>query len=138
MSLLKFIDRLTRIDWMIRREATGPSEEFARKLGISRSMLMENLREMKELGAEVCYCAHRRTYYYKNTFELIIGSTSRGQTKGGLMRTSNAMDGAFPVGSIRHIVSKPTFARSPFDVDLLDRMLKEVSAEMRGTASWKD
>jgi GTP-sensing pleiotropic transcriptional regulator CodY len=49
MSLLKSIERLQRIDYLIRKEATGTSDEFAEKVGICRSMLMENLREMKEL-----------------------------------------------------------------------------------------
>lgn len=83
MSLLKSIDRLIRIDAMVRREGTGPSEEFAKKLGISRSMLMENLREMKELGAEICFCPHRRTYFYANNFDLVIGNIGRANVKGG-------------------------------------------------------
>lgn len=83
MSLLKSIDRLKRIDSMIRRQATGTSDEFARKLGISRSMLMENLREMKELGAEICFCPHRRSYFYANEFGLLIGKASKNRIRGG-------------------------------------------------------
>ncbi|MFN7600517.1 MAG: hypothetical protein ACK5R0_03865 [Bacteroidota bacterium] len=83
MSLLKSIDRLKSIDTMIRRQATGTSDEFARKLGISRSMLMENLREMKDLGACICFCAHRRTYFYTTDFGLLIGNVSKNKIKGG-------------------------------------------------------
>jgi hypothetical protein len=83
MSLLKSIDRLKSIDTMIRRQATGTSDEFARKLGISRSMLMENLREMKDLGASICFCPHRRTYFYTSEFGLVIGNVSKQKIQGG-------------------------------------------------------
>lgn len=72
MSLLKYVDRLKRMDDLIRRKATGRAGEFASKLGISRSMLMENLREMKEMGAQIYYCPHRRSYYYVNDFNFLI------------------------------------------------------------------
>jgi biotin operon repressor len=89
MSLLKSIDRLKRIDTMIRQQATGTSDEFARKLGISRSMLMENLREMKDLGASICFCPHRRTYFYTTEFGLLIGNISKDKVKGGSIVWSN-------------------------------------------------
>ncbi|HTH58446.1 MAG TPA: HTH domain-containing protein [Cyclobacteriaceae bacterium] len=74
MSLLKYIDRLKRMDSLIKKEVTGTSNEFAEKLGISRSMLMENLNELKELGAEIAYCSYRRTYHYTNKFSIVIGA----------------------------------------------------------------
>ncbi|MFO0266599.1 MAG: hypothetical protein ACK51D_06590 [Cyclobacteriaceae bacterium] len=83
MSLLKSIERLQRIDYLIRKEATGTSDEFAEKVGICRSMLMENLREMKELGAQIFYCRHRRSYCYVNEFNLLIGDTSKNKLKAG-------------------------------------------------------
>jgi biotin operon repressor len=83
MSLLKTINRLQRIHHFIKTEATGTSGEFSEKLGISRSMLMENLREMKELGAQIFYCRHRRSYCYVNEFNLLIGDTSKNKLKAG-------------------------------------------------------
>ena len=50
MSLLKSIERLKRIDYFLKKEATGTGDEFAEKIGISRSTLMENLREMKKFN----------------------------------------------------------------------------------------
>jgi len=64
-------------------KATGTSGQFARKLGISRSMLMENLREMKNLGAAICFCPHRRTYFYTSEFGLLIGNVTKQKIKGG-------------------------------------------------------
>ncbi len=49
MSLLKSIDRLKRLDWFIKKEATGTAGDFSEKIGISRSMLMINLDEMREM-----------------------------------------------------------------------------------------
>jgi biotin operon repressor len=53
MSLLKYIDRLKRMDDLIRRKATGSPEEFSQKLNISRSQLLQDLKELKELGAPI-------------------------------------------------------------------------------------
>ena len=83
MGLLKSIERLQRMDYFIRKEATGTSDEFASKIGICRSMLMENLAEMKELGAQLSYCPRRRSYVYLNDFTLIIGSNAKNMARGG-------------------------------------------------------
>jgi hypothetical protein len=87
MSLLKSIERLQRLDYFIRKEATGSSAEFAKKLGICRSMLMENLGEMKELGAQLNYCPRRRSYVYLNEFTLIIGKDTKNKARGGFGNT---------------------------------------------------
>lgn len=88
MSLLKSIGRLKRMDHFIRKECSGTSEEFAQKLGICRSMLMENIREMKELGADVGYCPRRKSYVYKNDFSLIIGTGLKNGLRGGRGETA--------------------------------------------------
>ena len=84
MSLLKSIERIKRIDDLIKKECTGTAREFAVKVGISRSMLMENIREMRELGAEIEYCPFRRSYYYITGFNLIIGYESKKRIVGGV------------------------------------------------------
>jgi len=61
------------MDDLIRRKATGTPEEFACRLGIKKTMLMEELQELRSLGAEITYCRIRFTYYYLNAFELKIG-----------------------------------------------------------------
>ena len=72
MSILKYIDRARRMDDLIRRKATGSAEEFARRLGVSRRILMENLNDLKELGAPICYDDCCKSYYYKNEFSLFF------------------------------------------------------------------
>lgn len=87
MSLLKYVERLKRMDDLIRRKATGTPEEFARRLGLGKSVLMDELRELKELGAVVTYCKERQSYYYKEDFVLKIGSlnsSKQHQFKGGM------------------------------------------------------
>lgn len=73
MSLLKYIDRLSRMDDLIRRKATGTPEEFSRRLGLGKSVLMDELRDLKDLGAKIGYCRERRSYYYQEEFVLKIG-----------------------------------------------------------------
>ncbi len=72
MSLLKYLERAKRIDDLIRRKATGSAEEFSHKLGISRSVLMDHLRDMRDLGAPIRFCDTRHSYYYEEEFSFII------------------------------------------------------------------
>jgi biotin operon repressor len=72
MSILKYIDRLKRMDDLIRRKATGNAEEFSRKLGISVSVLKENIGEMRELGAEIEFCRESKSYFYKKKGHMLI------------------------------------------------------------------
>lgn len=64
MPVTRYIDRLRRMDDLIRKRATGPPDEFAKRLGIKKSTLMIYLKEAKELGAPVMYCRDSQTYYY--------------------------------------------------------------------------
>ncbi|MEI6049338.1 MAG: hypothetical protein WCS03_10610 [Bacteroidota bacterium] len=64
MSLIKYIERLRRIDSLISMMATGTPEEFAEKMGIKRSTLFESLQEMREIGVDIKYSFIRQSYYY--------------------------------------------------------------------------
>jgi Predicted transcriptional regulator len=87
MSLLKYIGRLKRMDDLIRRKATGTPDEFAERLGISKSMLMINLAEIKEMGVMIEFDSVKQTYMYVNgcglriEFEVPIEDMNR--LKGG-------------------------------------------------------
>jgi DNA-binding IclR family transcriptional regulator len=65
MSVLRYFRKLQMLDNYISRKATGNQEEFAQKTRMSRSMLNEYLKEMKEMGFPISYCKHRNTYYYE-------------------------------------------------------------------------
>jgi predicted DNA-binding transcriptional regulator YafY len=75
MNLIDSVERLKKMDALIKRRDTGTSKEFAQKIGISRSMLMHNLCEMKALGAEISFCSYRRSYCYDNDFSIVIGKS---------------------------------------------------------------
>lgn len=85
MSLLKYIERLKRMDDLIRRKATGSVDEFAGKLGISRSQVSQDLLELRQLGAPIKYCNYRKTYYYENDVSLIFDFVKGGnKIRGGV------------------------------------------------------
>ena len=87
MSLLKYIERLRRIDYMISMMSTGTPEEFAEKLGIRRSTLFQSLQEMRGMGVNIKYSCIRQSYYYadsrrikvklENTFSETIDSDNQ-------------------------------------------------------------
>lgn len=72
MSLFKYLDRIKRIDALVRKKATGTPDEFAKKLGISKSMLILNLNELKKLDAPIEYSTIYRSYIYKKDYILSI------------------------------------------------------------------
>jgi len=66
MCLIKYVNRLERIDALIFKKATGTPEEFAEKLGMSRSTLFQTLQEMRYMGADIRYSCSSQSYYYGN------------------------------------------------------------------------
>ncbi len=85
MSILKYVERLDRMNNLIQRKSTGDPDEFARKLGITKSMLMKNLRDMRDLGAKISYCKTRESYQYEDEFCIFIGNSKdfKSRIKGG-------------------------------------------------------
>ena len=73
MSINKYITRIERMDTLIRRKATGTPTEFAKRMGISRSTLMESLRFMKTRGANLFYDRQKETYLYEDEQEFFCG-----------------------------------------------------------------
>jgi hypothetical protein len=73
MSLIKYVERIKTIHRLIQMQNTGMSTDFARKVGISRSLLMEHLRELREeLQAPIVYCRYKKSFYYSKSFNLEI------------------------------------------------------------------
>lgn len=73
MGFERYLDRIKRIDKLIYRKATGTSEEFAERVGLCRSALLQYLSELKELGAPVKYCKISQTYYYVENKRFYVG-----------------------------------------------------------------
>ncbi len=59
---------------LIQQAHTGTSNELARKLGVSRSTLMDHINKLKGSGAPIAYCRVRKSYYYTHKCEGIIVS----------------------------------------------------------------
>lgn len=72
MSLIKYIERISRIDSLIHRKATGTPEEFAERLGIRRSTLFQNLQELRDIGVGIKYSYERQTYFYTDNRRIRI------------------------------------------------------------------
>jgi len=72
MSLIKYIERLRRMDSLISMMSTGTPEEFAEKMGIKRSTLFESLQEMREFGVDIKYSFIRQSYYYADNRRIKI------------------------------------------------------------------
>jgi hypothetical protein len=60
------------MDSLIAMKATGPPEEFAYKMNVSRSTLFETLQEMKGMGVDIRYSNIRETYYYGDARRIVI------------------------------------------------------------------
>lgn len=88
MGIIKIIDRLRYMDYLIAKESTGPPQEFARRIGLSRSMLYENIDEMRTLGAPIRYDRKRKTFFYYRPFELRIDFEDRSQLNGEERRSA--------------------------------------------------
>lgn len=71
MSIVRYFKKIQFIDSLIRRKATGNQTEFARKAHMSKSMLKEYLKEMKELGFPINFCKQRKTYYYEEAGKMV-------------------------------------------------------------------
>ena len=65
MAFLKYFLRVKKLDDLIRRKATGSPAMLAKKMNLSRSVLMDYLHDMKKLGFPIKYDRHRSTYYYE-------------------------------------------------------------------------
>lgn len=71
MALLKHLNRLKYMDFMIKRKATGNLETFARKNSLCKRALAEVLHEMRELGFPIKFDRNKNTYYYSEEGKMV-------------------------------------------------------------------
>jgi biotin operon repressor len=72
------IEKLERLDQLIRLNATGTPNELAKKLNISRSSVFRLINEMRELGCPIAYYKLLRTYAYEKSGKLVIKFLDQG------------------------------------------------------------
>jgi biotin operon repressor len=75
------MERIKFMDELIRKNATGTPNEFAEKLGISRSALDKYIKILKEMNAPIKYNEISGNYYYLFPCQLKIGYESNALTE---------------------------------------------------------
>ena len=75
MPVMKYINKILRINTLVKLRATGSPRELAGKLGISERRLYEYIRNMKELGAPIAFSYYHNSYIYYRDGELVITFT---------------------------------------------------------------
>lgn len=98
MSLYKYLNRIERLDALIRRKGTGTPEELADKLGISERWLYKLLRELKEeMDCPIVYDRHKHSYKYKVSGKIVVGfqknltKKEKNRTRGGFCNKSESL-----------------------------------------------
>ena len=71
--MVQYIDRIQRIDQMIRLKATGNPKQLAKKLNISERHLYQFLSYMREMGAPITYCSYSESYVYTQNVHFDVG-----------------------------------------------------------------
>jgi bacteriocin-like protein len=72
MNFLDQIERLNKVNTLIRSEKTGTPSEFAQKINCSRSQLYIIIDYLKSHNAPIKYCKKREGFYYTNTFQFSV------------------------------------------------------------------
>ncbi|NJK97708.1 MAG: HTH domain-containing protein [Bacteroidales bacterium] len=66
MSGLKYINRLSQIDRLIKQKSTGTPKELSMKLDICERQVYNYITELKKLGANIWFNPNSNSYEYKN------------------------------------------------------------------------
>ena len=75
MKAIEQLERLKRMNELIKAECTGTPEELSGRLGIGRRQLFKDFECLKDMGVEISYSKIRETYFYRNGHELEISYT---------------------------------------------------------------
>ena len=70
MNTVRRIEKIEMLHRLIRSEHTGNSLELSVRLGIAQRTVQAYLQELRDYGADISFDSIRRTYIYKNKFDL--------------------------------------------------------------------
>ena len=73
MKLIDKIQKIERMDLMLRRIGTGKPQEFAQRIGIAESTLYKYLKLIKKMGVPINFCRSRISYKYEFPTKLNFG-----------------------------------------------------------------
>ncbi|WP_109697880.1 HTH domain-containing protein [Chitinophaga deserti] len=74
------LERLQRIDHLIRTKATGTPSRLAERIGVSERCLYKYLNLMKDFGAPIKFSNVRQSYYYDEDGSFIVSFFFRKET----------------------------------------------------------
>jgi len=78
-SIIEKLALIERMHLHIRRRGTGNPEQFARRLGISKSSLHRHIELMKLMGAPIAYNVKRGSYEYAHETDFQVGFSQPAQ-----------------------------------------------------------
>ncbi|MFA5535150.1 MAG: hypothetical protein WDA19_11685 [Mariniphaga sp.] len=70
MKALSQLERIKKMNRLIKTEHTGSPKEFAAMLGVCESHLFNLIDDLKVMGAPIRYSRIRQTYFYAIDFEI--------------------------------------------------------------------
>jgi hypothetical protein len=65
MDIIQKIRLIERLDYLIRRRATGSPKELSSKLELSERQVYNIIHDMKIMGAPIMFCSVRKSYCYE-------------------------------------------------------------------------
>ncbi|HON69771.1 HTH domain-containing protein [Tenuifilum sp.] len=77
MKFFEYLVRIEKMHCLIKEQRTGTPDEFAAKLGISRTRLYEVIDELKSRGAPIVYSKSRETFFYEYSFDISLKCTMK-------------------------------------------------------------
>lgn len=100
MNFRKYIERITYLDELIRKERTGTPEELANRLSISRAQLYNIIESLRDEGLAIGYARKRNTFYYAHNQKLevsfslkVVSEEENKNIYGGLFLSPVFVDG---------------------------------------------
>ena len=76
MCLLKTVERIKYLDFLIRGKNTGTASKLAEQIGVSERTIFNYLTDLKNMGAPVLWSSQEESYIYKNSVQFILGFLS--------------------------------------------------------------
>lgn len=73
MSVIKYLDRIRKIDKLIRLEATGSPKDLSKKIGVSERTVYDYISYMRELGAPIEFSEIHNSYIYLSEGKIELG-----------------------------------------------------------------
>lgn len=65
MSFISNFHRIKRLEQLIRLKATGTPDQLAERLRVSKRTVFNLIENLKQMGKNIKYDAHRKSYYYE-------------------------------------------------------------------------